>query len=126
MNNSAARYKSKLKRKLQCSHGTKARLVEEFSHSLNGFLEENPDASFADLSNAFGPPEEMARMLMEEVDEKELRSYKTKHSLLRIVSIVLALTLVLVTAAVFFIKQKPLQVVNGGSIVDSFVIEEGE
>lgn len=132
MNNNAARYKSKLKRKLQCNRGTKADLLEEFSHLLDGFLDENPDATYTDLSNAFGPPEEMAKILMDKVDEQEKRAYKQRQLLLRIAAAVLAIVLIIATIDVFFIKQRPLEVVHGTGIVDnyevvdSFEVVEGE
>lgn len=125
MNNNAARYKSKLKRKLQCSRGTKAKLLEEFSHSMDGFLDENPDATYTDLSNAFGPPEEMAKILMDKVDEQEKRAYKLRQLLLRIAAAVLAVVLMLVTIDVFFIKQRPLEVINGTNVVNDFEVTDG-
>lgn len=122
MNNKVARYKSKLKRKLQCNRGTKAKLLEEFSPLMDGFLDENPDATYTDLSNAFGPPEEMAKILMDKVDEQEKRAYKLRQLLLRIAAAVLAIVLVIVTITVFFWKEKPIDAVDGGEVVDSFEV----
>ncbi len=125
MNHSAVRYKRKLKRKLQCSRGTKADLLADFTHSLDGFLDENPDATFADLGNAFGPPEEMAKTLMEQVSEQETHTYKRQQFLLHIVAIILAIVLLLITLDIFLIKQRPLEVVNGTNVVDDFDVADG-
>lgn len=122
MNHSAARYKSKLKRKLQCSRGTKAELLADFTHSLDGFLDENPDATFAELGSAFGPPEEMAKILMDKVDEQETRTYKLHQLLLRIAAAVLAIVLIITTIDVFFWKEKPIDAFDGGEVVDSFEV----
>lgn len=122
MNNSAARYKSKLKRKLQCNRGTKAKLLDEFSHLLDGFLDENPDAAYTDLSNAFGPPEEMAKTLMEQVSEQEICTYKMHQALLHIVAVVLAIVLIFITITVFFWKEKPVAVDSGVTVEETFDI----
>lgn len=124
MNSSAVRYKSKLKRKLQCSRGTKAELLADFTHSLDGFLDENPDATFADLGSAFGPPEEMAKTLMEQVSEQETRTYKLHQFLLHIGAIILVIVLLLITLDIFFIKQRPLEVVNRTNVVNDFDVAD--
>ncbi len=124
MNHSAVRYKRKLKRKLQCSRGTKADLLADFTHSLDGFLDENPDATFADLGNAFGPPEEMANILMDKVNDHERHSYKVRQLVQRIVVGILAAILLLVTIYIFFIKQHPLVRDADVSTSNKFVVTE--
>lgn len=126
MNNHAKRYKSKLKRKLQCSRATKAKLLEEFSHSLDGFLDENPDASFTDLSNAFGPPEEMARILMEKLSAEETRQYRLHTRMKRIVAALCAAAFLLFAVYVFFEKQKPLTFSEDDKSIEIFTSNEGE
>ena len=126
MNNSARRYKSKLKRKLQCSRATKAKLLDEFSHSLDGFLDENPDANFADLSNAFGPPEEMAHILMEKLSVEETRQYRCHICVKRVVAAFCAAAFLLFVAYVFFEKQKPLAFSENDELVDVSIVNEGE
>ena len=122
MNNDAKRYKSKLKRKLQCNRATKAKLLDEFSHSLDGFLDENPDASFDDLCSAFGPPEEMAHILMDKIDDREKHAYKTQQLVLCIVAGVLAIVMISVTLYIFFWKEKPINAIYSGEIIDGFKV----
>lgn len=117
MNNSAKRYTSKLKRTLPCTRATKAKLLEEFSHLLDGFLDENPDATYADLSNAFGPPEEMAEALMEKVSEQEKRAFGHRRLVRRIVAAILAIALLILTAHTWIWKEKPI-IVDSGVVVD--------
>jgi len=124
MNNNAKRYKSKLKRKLQCSRAKKVRLLDEFSHSVDGFLEENPNANFVDLSNAFGPPEEMAKVLMDKLDDREKRAYKIRRLGLHIVAGVLSILLLFTSVYVFFIKQRPLIRDADVNITDDFVVTD--
>ena len=126
MNNNAKRYKSKLKRKLQCNRATKARLLDEFSHSLDGFLDENPDATFADLSNAFGPPEEMAHILMEKLSMEDNRQYRRYIRIKRIVAAFCAAAFLLFVSYVFVEKQKPLTFNDNDELVDVSIVKEGE
>lgn len=115
MNNSAKRYTSKLKRTLPCTRATKVKLLGEFSHLLEEFLDENPDATYADLSNAFGPPEEMAEALMEKVSEQEKRAFGHRRLARRIVAAILAIALMILTVHTLIWKEKPI-------IVDSVVV----
>lgn len=124
MNRSAVQYKSRLKQHLRCSRRTKVKLMESFSHLLNGFLGENPDATTADLCNAFGPPEEMAATLMEQVEEKDKRAYKLQQLVLCTMAIFLASVLILTSIAVFFWKEKPIAVDDDTVTDDFFYISE--
>lgn len=126
MNHNAMRYKSKLKRRLQCNRATKAKLLDEFSHSLDGFLEENPDANFADLSNAFGPPEEMAHILMEKLSMEDNRQHRRYIRIKRIVAALCTAAFLLFVAYVFFEKQKPLTFSEDDKSIEIVTSNEGE
>ncbi len=69
-------YRRALKRKLRCSGGVRKRLLEKFDGAADAFLENEPTPALAGVMEAFGPPEEMARTLMEEVTPKEATVYK--------------------------------------------------
>lgn len=122
MNRSAARYKSKLKKKLPCGHATKAKLLEEFSYSLDGFLEEHPDAAFSDLCLAFGPPDEMAAVLCEQISKKETRAYGVRKNVFRVIAGALVVLLILTAIHTFFYKRKPVSYES--DICDKSVISE--
>ena len=122
MNHNTQRYKSRLKKKLHCTRKTQYKLLSEFDCMLNGFLDENPDASFDDLCSAFGPPEEMANVLMGKLDDREKRAYKTRRLVLCIVAGVLAAIIMSLTIYVFFWKEKPINAIDSGEIVDSFEV----
>lgn len=69
-------YRRALKRKLRCSGGVRKRLLEKFDGAAVSYLENEPTPALAGVTEAFGPPEEMARTLMEEVTPKEATAYK--------------------------------------------------
>lgn len=108
MNRSAARYKSKLKKKLPCGHATKAKLLEEFSCSLDGFLEEHPEAAYDDLCLAFGPPDEMAAVLREQISEKETRAYGVRKNVFRVIAGAIVVLVILAAAYILINTKKPI------------------
>ena len=69
-------YRRALKRKLRCSGGVRKRLLEKFDGAAVSYLENEPTPALAGVTEAFGPPEEMARTLMEEVTSEEATAYK--------------------------------------------------
>lgn len=105
MNHNAQRYRSKLKKHLPCMRKTRSKLLGEFDCMLNGFLDENPDASFDDLCKAFSPPEEMARILMAEISEEEARQYRLRIKFNRILAGLCAAAFLAFTLYVFFYKD---------------------
>lgn len=79
-------YRRALKRKLRCSWGVQKRLLEKFDDAAFSYLENEPTPALAEVTEAFGPPEEMARTLMEEVTPKEAAAYKRGTILRRVLA----------------------------------------
>lgn len=73
MNKETVRYRRKLRKLLSCGPGRKKELLSRFENSLSPFLEDCPAPGYEQLEAAFGPPEEMASVLMEAVSEREKR-----------------------------------------------------
>ena len=126
MNHNVRRYRSKLKKKLHCMRKTQCKLLGEFDCMLNGFIDENPDASFDDLCSAFGPPEEMARILMEKLSTEDNRQHRRYIRIKRIVAAFCAVAFLLFVAYVFVEKQKPLTFNDNDELVDVSIVKEGE
>ena len=64
MNHEAVCYEKALKKQLRCTSSTKKRLLQQFRGSLDTYLEDHPSPTETDLCKAFGPPEDMAEILM--------------------------------------------------------------
>lgn len=105
MNYNVRRYKSRLKKKLHCMHKTRRELLGKFDDMLNGFLDENPNASFNDLCTAFGPPEEMARILMAEISGEETRKYRLHLQFKRLLAGFCAAAILVFTFYILFYKE---------------------
>ena len=76
MTDGMKQYRRVLKRKPRCSWGVRKRLLEKFDDAAFSYLENEPTPALVEVTEAFGPPEEMARTLMEEVTPKEAATYK--------------------------------------------------
>lgn len=108
MSNCVARYENALKKRLTCKGSIKKELIDKFRKSLADYLEDCPTPEMADLCNAFGPPEEMAKVLMEEVSAEEVARHRRWKTCLRVAVGLLTASLLLFAIYVFFCKQKPI------------------
>lgn len=105
MNSDLSNYKQKLRKQLHCSITTKKKLLSAFEHSLIPFLEEYPSPTFAQLESAFGPPEEMASMLMESVSRKEQLFCLQKRKLAKLLVSILVVLVFLFSVYTYCIKE---------------------
>ena len=76
MNDSVAAYRRALPRRLKCGRADKQRCLARFDQSLALFLEETPDPSAAQLEDAFGPPEQLARAYLKELPAEQLKRHR--------------------------------------------------
>lgn len=80
-------------------------MLDAFRPNLELYLEEHPDASFNDLCKAFGPPEEMAAILLLQASKQEKQADRLRRLLLRMATGILCATLLLFTVYVYFYKE---------------------
>lgn len=115
MNHEAVLYEKALRKQLHCTGNTKKHLLQRFHSALTTYLEDHPSPTASDLQTAFGPPEDMAKVLMENVSEAEVKTYR-KHTLfLKIITVVLlAIILIQVIYSAFF---KDYTLVTDDSII---------
>lgn len=108
----ASSYRRALKRNIRCTGKRKRELLNSFDSTCRAFLSENPDPSQAQLTQAFGTPEEMAGVLMAEVSEEDRKRYRRVHAL-RLASVCVCAALFLaLTVYVYFLKERPVSVVS--------------
>lgn len=112
MTDTVLQYERLLKKQLRCTTAVRKRLLEKFRGALLVFLEETPDPNLNQLREAFGPPEEMAQVLMTEVSPEERAEYCRNRRIWRIVAGVIAVVFVLFTMYIYFEKQKPLVMID--------------
>ena len=105
MYNDILRYRRSLKKQLRCGPLARKKLLDRFGGSLAPFLEENPAPGYEQLVSAFGPPEEMAAVLMESVSAKEQARYQTGRKLIQILAVLVAVLFLAFVLYVFFVKD---------------------
>ncbi len=102
-------YKRRLKRHLHCDSITKRRLMDRFEGMLNVYLGDSGwPASWPgkqDLENAFGTPEQMARILMDEIPANVTAKYRKKKRILRVIGAVILAALLAQVVYLSFIKE---------------------
>ena len=113
-----AKYQNELKKKLYCSVSARSKLLDRFNASLSVFLEDNPSPAFEDLVSAFGPPEEMAAVLMAEISETESVRYHKAVLFKRAIAGVLVAVFLIFTGYIY-IKKEFAQI----TIEDTVVID---
>ncbi|MBR7122687.1 MAG: hypothetical protein IKC95_04460 [Oscillospiraceae bacterium] len=112
MTDTGLQYEKLLKKRLRCTTAVRKRLLEKFRGALLVFLEETPEPNLNQLREAFGPPEEMAQVLMTEVPPEEMAKYRRNRRIRRIAAGAIAVVFVLFTMYVYFEKQKPLVMID--------------
>lgn len=105
MNHEAALYEKALRKQLHCTGNTKKHLLQQFSGSLDAYLDEHPSPTEADLRDAFGPPEDMAKVLMERVGNAEIVRFDQLRKWKRIAAITLAALLLVLMIYIFSGKK---------------------
>ena len=105
MNKDISRYLRKIKKHLYCSPKTRSYLLDHFRESLSSFLDENPEPDYQQLIAAFGPPEEMAAVIMEGVSDAERRFYRKRKNMKIIFAGIAAALFIVFSIYVFFLKE---------------------
>ena len=113
MNKEISRYQGELKKHMHCAVSTKQKLIMQFNDSLSSFLEDQPDPTYEQLIGAFGPPQEMASILMESLSEKQKAHYRFVQKAKKIIVAVLAALFILFSAYVFWEKEFSVITIEG-------------
>lgn len=105
MNKETIRYQRKLRKQLPCGPSRKKELLSKFETTLSPFLEDCPCPNYEQLTAAFGPPEEMASVLMEAVPEKEKRHFRLWQRIQKGLFILLFILVLLFGFYAYYLKE---------------------
>lgn len=129
MNKETLRYRRKLRKLLSCGPGRKKELLSRFENSLSPFLEDCPAPGYAQLEAAFGPPEEMASVLMEAVSEREKRCMQLWKKVQKGLFILLLILVFLFGFYAYYLKEWTTigvrDEIHPGDIYSETVTQEG-
>lgn len=99
-NIAAWRYLWKVRGWLPCSGKLKREIMARIKTVLNDYLNDHPDADFAELSHRFGTPQQIAASYIEEMNVQDLlKQLRIRKKIIGIV-VATAVTLVLLWAGV--------------------------
>lgn len=103
------RYKRGVTRNLRCDSVAKRRLMARFEDTLKVYLEDfgwpNNSPSEQDLVNAFGPPAQMADILLADTTAEEQARYRKKKKVKKAIAAILIAVLVLLTVYIWIYKD---------------------
>lgn len=116
MNHDLIRYRRAVKRQLRCTGKTRRTLLYRLQSMLDSFLDDHPAATAEDLKTAFGPPESMASLLCENLTETDRRSFRRRQLFIYVSAGIMSAVLLIFSVYVFFVKEVPLETVDGFSI----------
>lgn len=120
MVNAAAQYRRALEKQLRCGKEVKNRLIAEFDKTLGAYLKEYDNPSMDELIAAFGPPEEMAKIIMTEVTPLEQARYRRFVLFKQMLTLFFAILLTISTVYLWFCKEVGLNSSDNMGVVDEF------
>ena len=93
------RYCRAVRRDLPCSGKLKQKILTEISMSVRTYLEENPSASYTEIENKFGTPQQITSAYLDEMDHQVLaKELKLKSKIVKIVATALIASLLMFAA----------------------------
>lgn len=101
------KYLHELRHHLRCSRKTKTRLLEQFKAYQRDTIDDTPN--YDQMVTMFGPPEEMARTLMEEVTQVEMHAYRRSKLRMVAAGVAACVLWVMFTAYVYWMKTIPIE-----------------
>lgn len=93
---------------------------------MDVFLEDHPSPTTDDLRDAFGPPEEMAQVLMEGLSKEDRQKYLQRQNCKRILAVILVVLFFAYMTFVLFWKQKPLTSTSEIIVHSAVITTEGK
>ncbi len=115
-------YDKELSSSLQCSFRTKRQLLSHWRVRRKALLEEDSSPSYETLVLNFGPPTEMANVLMDGLPPSEFFIYRRQHFCLRAASWFLTIALAFSALYIWMNNTCSLKV----EIVETIIIYETE
>lgn len=118
MTDGLTHYRKTVRKSLRCGWGAKRRLLAQFDDYCLTSAEDSSVQTYDQIAAAFGPPEEMAHTLMQEVTPAEQAAYQRSKLFLRICAGILAAAWVMFTLHTFFIKEVSIKVIERTYVYD--------
>lgn len=112
------RYQKELGRFLRCTSKTKKQLLSKFRTYQIKSLDDCATNDYDQMVSYFGPPEEMAQILMQEVEPDEHKRFHRSRTIAKSTLAVIAVLWLLLTIHIYHLKSIPV-IENGITYIDS-------
>lgn len=103
-------YKKAVRAALQCSRKQKDQLLKQLEEFKQSDIPDSEGKSFEQYIMDFGPPEEMANSLMENISKEELVQFQKGNQRLRFILCILIAAVIVGTIYIWFEKSNPVVV----------------
>lgn len=103
-------YKQAVGRSLPCGKQTRKALLDRFEAYHRSALEDVQSPTYEQMVNNFGPPEEFAAVLMQEVPPEQRQAYDRNRRVGLLCRKALIALWIVFTFYTFFIKQIPVHI----------------
>ena len=121
------RYLREIKADIPCTGKRKRDILNRISETIGGYLEENTNPSYDELTARFGTPKQIVTSCLEEMDSGELiKRLKIKRKIVGIVAAAAVAVVVLWAAAVSIMLYKDEQARNGYFVEYIYNVTYGE
>lgn len=118
------KYKREVKASLKCGRKQRKQLLNQLENFKDSSGVE--DGTYSQLLASFGPPEEMAASLMENVSEAEITRFQNGKKWWRFLLCIFVAALVAGTLYIWFEKTNPVVVYDQVSVGEEIHINEKE
>lgn len=118
------KYKREVKASLKCDRKQRKQLLNQLEAFKNSSGME--DDTYGQLFASFGPPEEMAASLMENVSESEVTRFQNRENMWHFLLCVFIAAFVAGTLYIWFEKANPVVVYDQVSVGEEIHINEKE
>lgn len=119
------RYLREIRSWLPCSRRKKGQILKKIRDTVMDFLAENPSASYTEITDRFGSPQQIASSYVNEMGMGELlRDLRIRRKLVRIASITAVVVLVLWASVVTLAYIDYLDDTNGYIVETITVVEQ--
>lgn len=112
------RYQKELGRFLRCTSKTKKQLLSKFRTYQIESLDDCATNDYDQMVLYFGPPEEMAQILMQEVEPDEHKRFQRNKTIMKSILAVIVVLWLVLTIHIYHLKSIPV-IENGITYIDS-------
>lgn len=105
-NKAAGQYLARVKRTLVCDKTDRCRLLERCAAMIGDFQQENPEAGYDGIVDAFGEPDAFVSELLSGLDEATVKAARKRRRLIRWGAVAAIIIVLIALLAFLYIKYR--------------------